>query len=150
MPTSKGIRVFLMVVSLFAWGLFPSPLKAQSLQDREYGKFDTNGNVKVVDAGENYTPMKKNANVGIVTDSIVWDPATGKKTVITDIVISTNAVNNVTVKHGATTALGPLYFAANGGLFGDLETPIKGAVDENITITTTAGNTSITLTGYEE
>ena len=123
---------------------------AAPLDELEYSKFDGNGNIKVVDAGVSSQVPEKNANVGIVTNSVVWTPAAGKKAVMTDIVISTNAVNNVTLKHGSTTFLGPLYFAANGGLSSNLKTPIKGAADETITITTTAGNTSITLNGREE
>ncbi len=123
---------------------------AAPLDELEYSKFDPSGNIKVVDAGIGYAGIKKNVNIGIVTDSTVWVPATGKKVVITDMIISTNSVNNVTMKHGSTTFLGPLYFAANGGLSSNLKTPVKGGTDEAVTITTTAGNTSVTLSGREE
>ena len=123
---------------------------AAPMAELEYAKFDSNGNVKVADAGVSSQVPEKNVNVGIVTNSVIWTPPTGKKAVITDMVISTNAVNTVTLKHGSTTFLGPLYFAANGGLSSNLKTPVKGAADETITITTTAGNTSVTLNGREE
>lgn len=104
----------------------------------------------VKDAGPNYTTIQKFGDVGIVTDSIIWDPAVGKKVVITDIVISTNAANAVTLKEGINSILKG-YLAANGGMApGGLRTPLKGALDANITITTTAGNTAIELSGYEE
>lgn len=151
-------KIWLSMCFLWAFGGIAF---AGSLVDHEHNKFDASDNVKIVaqtgtnvigsvkDAGPHNTVILKAVDVAIVTDSIVWDPAVSKKAVITDIVISTGAANTVTLKEGANIIL-KAYLAANGGVSSNLRSPIKGAADANITVTTTAGNTAVELSGYEE
>ena len=169
-----------ILASLLLLASFQPAAFAKPLEDMEYNKFDSNGSVRVSvqagssnigdvdvlslpslpagsnaigavkDAGVSYAPIRKWANVGGAGNYVAWDPAPGKKAVITDAVISTNAANTVTLKLAGVEFIGPLYFAANGGLSSNLKTPIVGGADENVTFTTTAGSTTVTLTGYEE
>lgn len=103
--------------------------------------------------GVNYTPIYKQANYSAAqTDAIVWDPAVGKKVVITDIILSAEGACNIFIEDGTTTVIIPkMYFGANGGMAMPLQTPIKCTTDNNVTITSSAAvNHSIFLAGYEE
>lgn len=135
--------VILVLVSSFrlAW--------ADSLEVHEHEKFDANNNVKTVTGGVSYKKILKTANPGIVTELILWDPPATKKAVITDVILSTDAQNTITLKEGTETIL-KWYFLANHHVNLHFTTPIAGSTNNDITLTTTAGNTAITLTGYEE
>lgn len=122
---------------------------AETLEVLEHEKFDANNNVKTVTAGVSYKKILKTANPGIATELILWDPPATKKAVITDVILSTDAQNVVTLKQGTETIL-KWYLTPNQHIVVHFVTPIAGAVDADITITTTAGNTALTLTGYEE
>lgn len=172
------MRRIWVLLSLIAF--FQQTAHAALLEDLEYNKFDANGSVRVSmqagssnigdvdvlslpplpagtntigavrDAGVSYTPTRRRSNVLGAGNYTAWAPASGKKVVITDIILSTDSVNDVTLKLAGEEFLGPLYFAANGGLSSNLKTPVMGNPDETVTFTTTAGKTSITLIGYEE
>lgn len=141
-------RGFIFAVALILLG-FAGPVRADSLEVHEHEKFDANNNVKTVTAGVSYIKILKTANPGIVTDLILWDPPATKQAVITDVILSTDAQNTVTLKEGTNTIL-KWYLLANQHIDLHFATPITGSLNNDITLTTTAGNTAVTLTGYEE
>lgn len=102
----------------------------------------------------NYTPIRKYySNTGAATDGIVWSPASGKKWVVTDIVMSTSAAATITLeddKTGGDEAVFAVDLAANGGISTNFQTPImSGENDADLIITTSAGNIKIMVSGYE-
>lgn len=106
----------------------------------------------IKNAGVNYTTIYKQANYAAAqTDTTIWDPAAGKKVVITDIILSAEGACNIFLEVGATVILPKMYFADNGGMAMPLQAPIKCATDGVLTITSSAAvNHSIFLSGYEE
>ena len=139
------------VITLVVLVLFASArlARADSLEVHEHEKFDANNNVKTVTGGVSYKKILKTANPGIVSELIVWHPPATKRAVITDVILSTDAQNTITLKQGTETIL-KWYFLANHHVNLHFTTPIAGGINNDITLTTTAGNTAITLTGYEE
>lgn len=99
-----------------------------------------------------YTPVKKK---GFYTtqqsDQPLWTPATGKKFVITDIIVSVGVAMRVYLQDDASK-MWEWMFAANGGAVINLETPDESAAVNNVlSITTSAeGRCSIKVLGYEE
>jgi len=92
-------------------------------------------------------------NAGAVTDGIVWSPAAGKRWYITDIIVNTSAAAVVTFeddKAGGDDPVLKLDLAANGGFVSNFKTPFASGEDAaDLLVTTTAGNITISLTGYE-
>jgi len=87
------------------------------------------------------------------TDTVVWSPIGTNTIVITDIIVSCESANTITIEENGTTQLiAPLYFGDTGGMAPNLNTPIKlSAGGRYVTITSSvAANHSITLIGREE
>lgn len=102
----------------------------------------------------NYTPVRKYyTNAGAVTDGVVWSPASGKKWVVTDLVINTSAAATVTLEEDLSagdSVVMKLDLAANGGVSTNFQTPLQsGEDDADLLVTTSAGNIYITAIGYE-
>ena len=77
--------------------------------------------------------------------------ASGSAIYLTDIEISTNAANTVTVGNGTTTDAATLmkgYFAANGGLVSNMVTPRRTTAGSALVYGVGAGTISITASGY--
>ena len=99
----------------------------------------------------NYTIVNKHVSSADATGGVtIWDPTSGKKFVVTDLIISTDTAMTVTIKDGATNIM-VLYLAANGGAVSNFQTPLESSTaDNNLTVTaSTAGNIAVTATGYE-
>jgi len=102
----------------------------------------------------NYTPVRKYYTyAGAVTDGIIWSPASGKKFVVTDLIINISAASAVTLEEdlaGGDSPVAKFEFAANGGVSTNFQTPLaSGEDDADLLITTTAGNVYVTAIGYE-
>jgi hypothetical protein len=102
----------------------------------------------------NYTAVRKYYTYsGAVTDGIVWSPASGKKWVITDLIINTSAAAVVTLEEdlaGGDSPIMKFELAANGGVSTNFQTPLMGTEDDaDLIITTSAGNIYVTVIGYE-
>lgn len=99
-----------------------------------------------------YTKVRKYGKYTTAqTDTVLWPPASGKKFVITDIMVSTDTAMEIIVKDGATEFMG-WDFDAKGGAVGNFQTPIESTTaDNDLTITTsTDGKVKITVLGYEK
>lgn len=82
---------------------------------------------------------------------ILWTPTSGKKFVITDIVISVEKAGTFTVKDGSAI-IDEYYFADNGGCVKNLTFPyISEKVNNTLNYSSLgmAGKTSISVDGYE-
>ena len=93
------------------------------------------------------------ASTGAVTDGIVWSPAAGKRWYVTDMIITTSAAATVTIEDdvaaGDVVVLA-LDLAANSGIAHHFATPLFSQEDAaDLLITTSAGNSKITVVGYE-
>lgn len=89
--------------------------------------------------------------VGAATTTL-YTPTSGARFVLTSIVISTDAPGRVAIVDDADTAGSRLpggYFAANGGLALTGEWPSAAADNVAKVVTDGAGNTFVTVEGYE-
>ena len=89
------------------------------------------------------------------TAQAIWTPATGKKFVITDIIISCSAAGTITVFDNTDNAANRVvkgYFAANGGLTHPYSKAFVSATANNVLKYTTGSGIagSLTVWGYEE
>ena len=99
----------------------------------------------------NYTIVNKHVSSADATGGVtIWDPTSGKKFVVTDLIISTDTDMTVTIKDGANAVM-VLYLAANGGAVSNFQTPLQSsAANNNLSVLTSAtGNIAVTATGYE-
>ena len=88
------------------------------------------------------------------TAQAIWTPTSGKKFVITDMVISCSAAGTITVFDSTDTTATRIvkgYFAANGGLSQPYSKPRTSSTADNVLkYTTGSGITgSLTIQGYE-
>lgn len=84
---------------------------------------------------------------------VVFSPVAGSKFVLTDVMISAESANNVSLyESGVATGVFMGFFGANGGLVSNLNTAIKGvnAGSQLMMVTSAAGSVSVTTTGYSE
>lgn len=84
----------------------------------------------------------------------IWTPATGKKAVITDIILSTDTAGKFELLSGSTgpSVAGPFYLEANTTKSLNLTTPLEGSQIGYVWryYTDINGIHSIHLLGYEE
>jgi len=80
----------------------------------------------------------------------IWNPTTGKKFNITDLIVSTDTAMYLTFYDGVTVLI-VVYLAANGGFVSNFQTPLNSqTADNNFAVTASvAGNISITALGFE-
>lgn len=86
-------------------------------------------------------------------NAAIWTPTAGSKFVIGDVVISSQAANDVRLyESGVATNLVRGYFAANGGLTSNFRLAIKATTaDRKLMVgQTAAGSLAITITGWSE
>jgi hypothetical protein len=104
-------------------------------------------------AGNTTHVSKYYTSAGAVTDGIIWSPAAGKRWYITDLIINVSADATVTLEDDLTAGDSPVFkaeLAANSGLPHSFNTPLFSGEDAaDLTITTSAGNVYVTITGYE-
>ena len=85
---------------------------------------------------------------GAQTDEVlVAAPGDGFRICLTDIAINPTADGNLTLEHGST-ALVLTYAQTNELLVWNLNTPLMGQNNTALTITSSAGNVSVNLSGY--
>lgn len=109
------------------------------------------GNVTSKRGEPDYTPVHKIGSYTTAqTDATLWDPAAGKKFVITDVIVSTDTKMDIHLEDGTTKKFS-WHLAANGGLSTNLQTPyVSIAADNLLTITSgAAGKVDIEVFGYE-
>jgi hypothetical protein len=98
------------------------------------------------------TPITKYATLSAITETILWTPTTGKKWVITDIVISSTATTLVTFRDesaGTTFMIGRC--TASYPFVSNQLTPIVSAgINRNLTVQSSVITAYITVIGYEE
>lgn len=101
--------------------------------------------------GYNTSVHKDVRSSTIDTDETLWDPTTGTKFVITDIVASVDTAMTVTLTD-QTDIIYLWYFAANGGVVMNLQTPFKSTAVNNLLRYTknVTGFLSLSVDGYEE
>ena len=89
------------------------------------------------------------------TAQAIWTPASGKKFVITDIIISCSAAGTITVFDSTDSTANRVvkgYFSANGGIDHPYSKAFVSAAADNILKYTTGTGIagSLTIWGYEE
>ena len=112
----------------------------------------TKGMFKLKKQNKDYIPVHKDDQQATAqTDTVLWNPTSGKKFVMTDLMISVDTAMTVHIEDGATTIY-EWYLAQNGGVVINLKTPYHSVLaDNNLTYTSSAlGKISITVEGYEE
>lgn len=97
---------------------------------------------------------------GAATDEIVWQPASGKAIVITNLTVTTSAAATLTVSlltaNGSGTGddeetfLIDGYFPANGGQSITFTRPFLSTADDVLLLNTSAGNAKVVAIGWEE
>lgn len=100
---------------------------------------------------ENQTKVPKSATYTTAqTDTTLWDPTTGERFNLTDILVSVDSDITVTIKDGSNI-IRIYYLIANGGVVENLISEyVSTAINNNLTITTVgAGNCFIAVSGYE-
>ena len=91
-------------------------------------------------------------DAGVVTDTALWTPDTGKKIIITDIVISVSSATTVTLYFDSDTIGNRVfkgYFAANQGVHIAFSGLVISSINGILKITNTAATASIEVTGVE-
>jgi hypothetical protein len=92
-------------------------------------------------------------SAGAATDGVIWSPAAGKRWYVTDIFINISAAATVTLEDDKTGGDDPVWkaeLAANSGWSHSFTTPLFSGEDAaDLTITTSAGNVYVMVTGYE-
>jgi len=117
-------------------------------------KTDSNG--AIIDSKDNTTLLHKTVDFSASeTAQAIWTPASGKKFVITDIIISCSAAGTITVFDNTDNAANRVvkgYFAANGGLTHPYSKVFVSATANNVLKYTTGSGIagSLTVWGYEE
>lgn len=96
-------------------------------------------------------PVEKIASFTAAASTVaVWTPAAGKRWNLTDFVISAKNATDVALYDGTTSTKAIFYFADNGGVVMDLQTPfISTGTNTPLRISLTASTLSITTSGYE-
>lgn len=85
------------------------------------------------------------------TTTEIWAPSAGNKAIITDIIVSTSAQSNVNILCGTSSiVIGPLFCAANDKFHHTFMEPVECSMNESVTVTASAGTSSILLMGREE
>ena len=107
-----------------------------------------------VDNRGNQIIKKYYSSAGAATDGIIWSPTSGKKWVLTDLIISSAVASTVYLEDDLSTgdsSLMAIVLAANGGICKRFSTPIfSGEANSDLLITTTgAGAVYVCATGYE-
>ena len=97
--------------------------------------------------------VHKSAEVGAETVTL-WDPTTGSKFVVTDMIVSVSSAATVTIFDGTDTTanrLAKASLAANGGFIHNFKIPFRSStVDNLLKVTSTAATCYITVIGYED
>lgn len=94
-------------------------------------------------------------SAGAATDGIIWSPAAGKRWHVVTMYIQVSAAATVTLeddKSGGDEAVWKAELAANSGViipWGEKYPLASGEDAADLTITTSAGNVYVTVTGYE-
>lgn len=115
---------------------------------------NADGSINVVTGSGSVALITKSYDwAGAVTAQNVWTPAGGKKFVITDIIISANISNTITLfdeTDNLTNRILKAYLTADGGLVCNYQTPrISAAINNDVKITTSGNGGSVTISGYE-
>lgn len=104
-------------------------------------------------AGNTNHVKKYYTNAGAVTDGIIWSPAAGKRWYVTDIFINVSTDATVTLEDDLAGGDDPVWkaeLAGNSGWSHAFTTPLYSGEDAaDLTITTSAGNVYVMVTGYE-
>ena len=98
-----------------------------------------------------YTKIIKDIqSADATTATTIWNPTSGTKFVITDLIVSTDTAMSLTFNDG-TNIIIRVYLTADGGFVSNFQTPIASTTtDNNFTvIASVAGNISVTATGCE-
>jgi len=115
------------------------------------GKLDVNATDSVVSA----TFIKKTIDFSASeTAQAIWTPASGKKFVITDIVIATSAGGTITIfdnTNDTTNRIIKVYLSANSGVTNNYRKPVVSSTADNVLKYTTGTGIagSLTISGYE-
>ena len=98
------------------------------------------------------TPIVKYATLSAITETILWTPATGKKWVITDIVISSTGTTLVTFRDGSagTTFMIGRCTASYPFVSNQLTPIVSAGINRNLTVQSSVITAYVTVTGYEE
>lgn len=85
------------------------------------------------------------------TDDVLFTPDAGKAIYLTDIFLSSNGLNQLTLKFGTTIILIQYMPAtADGRAFNCIGGVLKGNTDESLTVSTTESNAlAITVLGFQ-
>lgn len=111
---------------------------------------DTGGRIIIVKHGAD-SPVRKYVALGTTNETTIWDPTSGTKFVITDVVAT--AGNNATITFrdgtaGSTFMLLDVLKSTTVPI--NFQTPIESAAaDNNLTAETSAITAYVTVSGYE-
>ena len=97
------------------------------------------------------SPITKFNTLGAVTETISWTPATGKRWVITDIVISSTSTTLVTIRDGsAGNIIMIARCTASYPFVISLKTPIQSiGPNRNLTVQSSVITAYVAVIGYE-
>ena len=103
---------------------------------------------------EGGTTVKKTKDwTGAITGSTVWDPTTGKKFVLTNILINATAACTITLFDGTDSTANRIFKAEMGAkqsIVIPFRKPLESAAVNNILkLTTSATGGQLTVIGYE-
>lgn len=95
--------------------------------------------------------IRKFVTLSTTTETAVWTPATGKKFVVTDLIISGTTTATVALRDGtAGSTILIVRLAAGYPLMKDFDTDIfSGAINRILTAQTSAATTYVYAGGYE-
>ena len=113
---------------------------------------DTQGRVSTKNRPGPYAPVRKTGDYTTTQTAVaLWTPATGKKFVLTDIVVSTATAGGITLLDSATI-IREYKFIANGGAVENMRTEEPSGAVGNVLKVTTSGNLDcfIVVKGWEE
>ena len=93
-------------------------------------------------------------SAGVAASSgVVWSPTSGKRWVLTDLIVSTTPASNIRLEENLSEGAASLIavdLAANGGFAKRFKSPIVcSEANADLIVTSTAGNITVTATGFE-
>jgi len=103
-----------------------------------------------VKEGSNETPVLHYTEVGVASsDTTVWPLTSSSQIVVTDMLVSASADSRMTLQDGSTDIFSA-FILADSPFGHNFKTSIVGTSATSMDMTITAGEATVTLSGYED